>query len=58
MGLVSSLKNLNLNLSDLEELLVEHSIAAVTDEQGTIVYANKKSCNYSNNVIQGHSNDC
>ena len=47
MGLVSSLKNLNLNLSDLEEILAEHSIAAVTDEQGTIVYANKKFCEIS-----------
>lgn len=47
MGLISSLKSLNLNLSDLEEILTEHSIATVTDAQGTIVYANKKFCELS-----------
>ena len=47
MGLTSSLKKLNLNLSDLEEILSDHSIASVTDEQGTIVYANKKLCEIS-----------
>ncbi len=47
MGLISSLKNLNLNLSDLEEILAEHSIATVTDDQGTIVYTNKKFCEIS-----------
>ncbi|MGY5150258.1 MAG: two-component system sensor histidine kinase NtrB [Candidatus Nitrosopumilus sp. bin_68KS] len=47
MGLISSLKNLNLNLSDLEEILAEHSIAAVTDDHGTIVYTNKKFCEIS-----------
>ncbi|KAF6247333.1 PAS domain-containing sensor histidine kinase [Nitrosopumilus sp. b3] len=47
MGLISSLKSLNLNLSDLEEILTEHSIATVTDAQGTIVYANKKFCDLS-----------
>lgn len=36
-----------MNLSDLEEILAEHSIASVTDEQGTIVYANKKFCEIS-----------
>lgn len=47
MGLASSLKKLNLNLSDLEEILTDHSIATVTDNEGTIVYANKKFCEIS-----------
>ncbi|WP_297471977.1 PAS domain-containing sensor histidine kinase [Nitrosopumilus sp.] len=47
MGLTSSLKKLNLNLSDLEEILTDHSIATVTDNEGTIVYANKKFCEIS-----------
>lgn len=47
MGLTSSLKKLNLNLSDLEEILTDHSIVTVTDNEGTIVYANKKFCEIS-----------
>jgi PAS domain S-box-containing protein len=47
MGLASSLKKLNLNLSDLEEILTDHSIATVTDNEGTIVYTNKKFCEIS-----------
>ena len=47
MGLISSLRKLNLGLSDLEEILASHSIAAVTDNTGSIVYANKKFCEIS-----------
>ena len=47
MGLTSSLKKLNLDLSNLEEILSDHFIATVTDEQGTVVYANKKFCEIS-----------
>ena len=42
-----SLKNLNLDISDFEELLFDHSIVSVTDEKGDIVYANKKFCKVS-----------
>ncbi|BDQ30764.1 hypothetical protein NZNM25_14120 [Nitrosopumilus zosterae] len=47
MGLTSSLKKLNLNLSDLEAILADHSITTVTDNEGIIVYANKKFCEIS-----------
>lgn len=47
MGLTSSLKKLNLNLSDLEDLISDHSIASVTDVEGNIVYVNKKFCEIS-----------
>jgi len=43
----SSLKKLNLDISDFEELLFDHSIVSVTDETGDIVYANKKFCKIS-----------
>ena len=47
MGLTSSLKKLNLDLGDLEEVLSNHSIAAVTDAEGNIVYVNKTFCDIS-----------
>jgi len=47
MGLTSSLKKLNLDLSDLEDVLADHFIAAVTDTEGNIVYVNKKFCEIS-----------
>jgi len=43
----SSLKKLNLDISDFEELLFDHSIVSVTDKTGDIVYANKKFCKIS-----------
>jgi len=47
MGTASILKKLNLEISDFEEILFDHSIAAVSDERGTIIYANKKFCKIS-----------
>ncbi len=47
MKTASSLKKLNLDISDFEELLFDHSIVSVTDETGIIVYANKKFCKIS-----------
>jgi len=41
------LKKLNLDMSDFEELLFDHSIVSVTDEKGDIVYANEKFCKIS-----------
>lgn len=41
------LKKLNLDISEFEELLFDHSIVSVTDETGDIVYANKKFCKIS-----------
>jgi PAS domain S-box-containing protein len=47
MGLTSTLKNLDLNIGDFEGILSDHSIAAVTDNDGIIIYANKKFCEIS-----------
>ncbi len=47
MGTASLLKKLNLDISEFEELLFDHSIVSVTDETGDIVYANKKFCKIS-----------
>jgi len=41
MKLSSSLKNLDVDLTMLEEAVSDHSIAAITDEKGDIVYVNK-----------------
>ena len=47
MGTASILKKLHLEISDFEEILFDHSIASVSDERGTIIYANKKFCKIS-----------
>jgi PAS domain S-box-containing protein len=47
MGISSSFKKLNLNISNFDEIFSDHSIVAVTDFEGTIVYANKKFCELS-----------
>ena len=47
MGTASILKKLNLEISDFEEILFDHSIVSVSDERGTIIYANKKFCKIS-----------
>ena len=47
MELSSSLKNLDIDSTLLEEAISDHTIAAITDEKGTIVYANKKFCDIS-----------
>ena len=47
MGISASFDKLNLNISDFEEILSDHSIIAVTDIEGIILYANKKFCEIS-----------
>ena len=47
MRTASILKKLNLDITDFEELLFDHSIVDVSDEVGNIVYANKNFCNIS-----------
>ncbi len=42
-----ALKKLNLNISDFEEILFDHSIVDVTDNEGNIIYVNKKFCKLS-----------
>ena len=44
---MNKLKNLDFDLHDLEDLFSDHSIIAITDHEGTIVYANKKFCELS-----------
>ncbi|MHA7734171.1 sensor histidine kinase [Nitrosopumilus sp. S6] len=43
----TALKKLNLNISEFEERLFDHSIVGITDEEGTIIYANKNFCDIS-----------
>ena len=47
MGISSSFKKLNLDISNFDEIFSDHSIVAVTDPEGTIIYANKKFCELS-----------
>ena len=47
MELSSSLKNLDIDSDLLEEAISDHTIAAITDEHGIIVYANQKFCEIS-----------
>ena len=47
MNTASALKKLNLNISEFEELLFDNSIVGITDEEGTIIYANKNFCKIS-----------
>ena len=47
MKTASLLKKLNLEISEFEELLFDHSIVSVTDETGDIIYVNKKFCKIS-----------
>ena len=47
MGLAASFEKLDINFDEFEEILSGHSIVAITDPEGTIVYANKKFCELS-----------
>ena len=47
MGISASFRKLNLDISTFEEILSDHTIVAITDVEGTIVYANKKFCDIS-----------
>jgi len=47
MELSASLKYLDIDSTLLEEAISDHTIAAITDEKGDIVYANKKFCEIS-----------
>ena len=47
MRTASTLKKLHLEISDFEEILLDHSIASVSDEKGNLIYANKKFCKIS-----------
>ena len=46
MGL-TSLKNSDIDISELDQILSNHSIVAVTDKDGIIIYATKKFCDLS-----------
>ena len=47
MGISASFKKLNLEIEHFDEIFSDHSIVAVTDPEGTIIYANKKFCELS-----------
>jgi PAS domain S-box-containing protein len=52
-----TLKKLNLDISDFEEILFDHSIADVTDDVGNLIYVNKNFCKvskYSEDELIGH----
>lgn len=47
MGLSASFKKLNLDINNFDEIFSDHSIVAVTDPEGVIVYVNRKFCELS-----------
>jgi len=60
MKTASVLKKINLNISEFEELLFDLSIVGITDEEGTIIYANKNFCKiskYSEGELVGNNHN-
>jgi len=58
MKTATALKKINLNISEFEELLFDNSIVGITDEEGTIIYANKNFCKisqYSEDELVGNN---
>jgi len=58
MKTATALKKINLNISEFEELLFDHSVVGITDEEGTILYANKNFCKiskYSEDELVGYN---
>ncbi|MFB5633117.1 MAG: nitrogen regulation protein NR(II) [Nitrosopumilus sp.] len=47
MKTATALKKLNLDISEFEERLFDHSVVGITDNEGTIVYVNKNFCKIS-----------
>ena len=47
MDVSTVFEKLNIDISDFQEILFDHSIVAITDNEGTIIYANKKFCEIS-----------
>jgi PAS domain S-box-containing protein len=47
MGMSSSFKKLNLDIENFDKIFSDHSIVAVTNSEGEIIYANKKFCELS-----------
>lgn len=47
MEIPSSFEKTNIDFIDFEEILSGHSIVAITDSEGTIIYVNKKFCELS-----------
>ena len=58
MKTATALKKLNLDISEFEERLFDHSVVGITDNEGTIVYVNKNFCKiskYSSDELTGEN---